>query len=170
MKTLIYVLFSLLLFSACQEILYTEAQPNFKRNKSAFPKKMLGVYENDENKEVIRINENYAEILMRFDDLSVQGISLQSDTAELRKWRNIWFMNLKPSGEDFWRVAFVELDKDSLFISHIEENAELLEELTKVRREKNAEGDYIINPDRKEWKEILKQMQFNSRKFVRRAN
>jgi hypothetical protein len=151
---------------SCQEIKYPEPQPNWKSEKKHFPKKMQGNYLNEEGEKAITIDAFRA--TLNDPDEFISSIDLRVDTVMLKKWRGIWFVNIKEKEDRYWNVAFVELEKDTLILSYMSESIEVLEKLTKVQREgADSEGDYIINPERKEWKEILDQMTFTSTKYIK---
>lgn len=158
----------LILFSigilACQEVKYPDPQPSWKSEKKRFPKKMRGTYVNEKGEKAIEINEFTA--ALNEGDKYVSSIDLRSDTVQIKKWRAVYFVNIKEKEEEYWNGAFVEVEKDTIFLSYMDESIELLEKLTKVQRE-NADGDYIINPERNEWKAILEQMSFTTTKYVK---
>ncbi len=161
----IAILFLFVGLTSCVDVKYPEPQPNFKWKKCSFPKKLRGSYLNEDGKTAVTVTKFEAKLEGDKEFTSI--VDLKSDTAILKKWRGVWFVNIKESDSKYWNAAFVEFKDDNLFLSYMDESTEILEQITKVKRAEDPKGDVIINPERKEWKKIFEQMEFTTTEYYK---
>jgi len=151
--------------SACHELKFTEAQPSWKSDKKSFPKNIRGTYLND-GKQAIVIGK-YQATLLNADKDVFMGLDLKTDTVKFRKWKKQYFVNINLSIDDHWSVYVLESSNDSLSLSYFDEGIEILERITPVMKDywKEGEFNYLVNPSRSEFEEMMDLMIFTRKKY-----
>ncbi len=114
--------------------------------------------------------ENYT-IKIEGDTLSgmtqdIDTIFQISDTQILKKIKGSYFLNYQED-ENYWRVNRLDLRKDSLFMGYITPTDTLLQfdfvtKNQEINQDSSTTTEYVINPTKKEFKQMVKKDAFNS--------
>ncbi|MBE9481371.1 MAG: hypothetical protein IMY69_06720 [Bacteroidetes bacterium] len=157
---LFFLFFSLIVFiSSCVEVKFEQPQPAGIKAEKIFPVDLQGTYI-DENNDTLIIND----VTYRFGNGKTifGGGGELSENLILKKYKKYYFLSEK--NDSLWNIIVVKLkNKNDLKVFIIDcENKEKIEELKKITNVKErykSEGEidyYIINPDKKELKKMLR--------------
>lgn len=152
--------FSLIVFiSSCVEVKFEQPQPAGIEAEKIFPADLQGAYI-DENNDTLIIND----VTYRFGNGKTifGGGGELSENLILKKYKKYYFLSEK--NDSLWNIIVVKLNnKKDLKVFMIDgENKEKIEELKKITNVKEKyknKGEidyYIINPDKKELRKILR--------------
>lgn len=161
---LFFLFFSLIVFiSSCVEVKFEQPQPAGIKAEKIFPVDLQGTYI-DENNDTLIIND----VTYRFGNGKTifGGGGELSENLILKKYKKYYFLSEK--NDSLWNIIVVKLkNKNDLKVFIIDgENKEKIEELKKITNVKErykSEGEidyYIINPDKKELKKMLRKKIF----------
>ena len=161
---LFFLFFSLIVFiSSCVEVKFEQPQPAGIEAEKIFPADLQGTYI-DENNDTLIIND----VTYKFGNKKTifGGGRELSENLILKKYNKYYFLSEK--NDTTWNIIVIKLkSKKDLKIFMIDgENKEKIEELKKITTVKelfdnNGEiNGYIINPDKKELKKMLRKKIF----------
>ena len=151
-----------LFLSSCVDARFKEPQPANKRERNTFPKAMQGTFLSTDG-DTILIND-YSfwsqKDMFKKDNRLVMHIG---DSLKIKRFYGSVFVNIL-NDNNYWNVVLLDYaNKDYLHVYYIDPEAANVKELEKiaqlevVRNEKGKKDFVLLNPSKREWKQIIKQ-------------
>lgn len=149
-------------FASCTETRYKEPQPFEKKEKQSFPKKMQGTFV-DEDGDTFKIESS--RIIGPKDNVlgtNTETIEI-SDSLKVKKYKGYCFLNTLTEN-NHWNVFLVDYSsKTSIHVYGIDPESKRIKDLKKIttieefRNEKGKLKYILLNPTKREWKQIIKE-------------
>lgn len=163
MKNPVMISIMLLFLAACTEVYFTESQPEGKKALKQIPDNFHGFYLDLDGKDTLQINA------VSFEISNDEGYL--SDSIEIKKWKNYYFLNIKEDQHGYWNVYLIRFtDNKTLEVSMMDGDdsvaINMLMTLTKVTAEEESDGKvdyYLIEPSRKELRYMIDKGVFSSK-------
>ena len=175
--------FIILLFivslSSCISVEFTQPQPSWCNNLTAFPKEMQGHFYNNEN-DTVEIGNNYYKLISTDHnsilDSNIKNIEQLSDSLLFKSYKKIYFLNSKTNGN--WRVSMVKISKNHIVTVYtsISSEEKLLKKLkaikdkTFIKDEAGKIKRVILNPSEKEFKKLVRSKLFVEYMLLKKVN
>ncbi len=161
MKYVQFILIILLIFSpSCTQVYFEEPQPPGKKNLSSIPGKIQGLYFSNSGDSVLRINKDF--IITYLDNGKNLKFSL-SDNMILRKSKGIYYINIRNREKPYWMLFLLSYNKGAIYTGYSilnEKNLTKFNEITEIFDSTNNnnldKNEYLLNPCRKELKELIR--------------
>jgi hypothetical protein len=149
-------------FASCTETRYKEPQPSRKREKSHFPNKMQGSFV-DEDGDTFKI-EARSIIGPKGTVLGTNSEKIEiSDSLKVKTFKGYCFLNALTEN-NHWNAFLVDYSgKTNIYVYSIKPESKRIKDLkkiTKVEEFRNEKGKLkyiLLNPTKKEWKQIIKE-------------
>lgn len=162
MKNLIYGAVMLLLFAACDPVIFPEAQPGKVKALKEIPEVLHGIYL-DENDDSLMVYDQW--FYYEGDEFSGSHTRYLSDSVELKYYRERYFYNARIKiGEEFFWILYMIHSIDSghtldLYTMDPGDIVKLakLQEITSKDRDIESEGVeyYLFAPRKRHYKKII---------------
>ncbi|MCB9361579.1 MAG: hypothetical protein H6587_11115 [Flavobacteriales bacterium] len=159
---------SLLLFS-CTSVVFTNPQPTWVKNSTHFPEEIYGTYYTNEN-DTFEIGANFYKVLAsNYNSLFNNNIINEfylSDSLLLKQLGKKYFLNAKEN--DNWTISLLNIKKNqSISIEYISgkreelvKNLNFISNKTYLKDENEKIETIILNPTKKEFKQLIKKKLF----------
>lgn len=157
---------------SCTKVFFEEPQPAGKKNLSSIPGKVQGLYLSNSGDSVLRIHKN--NITSYLDSGRQLKFKINNDFL-IRKLDGDFYINVKDRDNSYWMVLLFTYKKGKLFVKYPVQNSEIVDKyhaITEIEIKTNnilKTNEYILNPCRKELKELLKTDFFESRDTLIKA-
>ena len=181
MKKYLIISLIVLIFSSCTTLVFETPVPKNTKSLTEFPKDLIGRYFDGEKDTLIISKTNF--VYGRKDSSFIYiNKDLKEGLAELKEFNNEYILNIKSDKADVWVVIpfvkekdkitayFANLDaiKEKLSIEQdtvtIDSVVTMINKITSVKtikKENSQEEDYMINPNNKEFKQLLDEGYFS---------
>lgn len=161
MKYVQFILIILLILSpSCTQVYFEEPQPPGKKNLSSIPGKIQGLYFSNSGDSILRINKDF--IITYLDNGRNLKFSL-SDNMILRKSKGIYYINIRNREKPYWMLFLLSYYKGVLYPEYSILNDKNLQKYNKItdifdstNNSNLDKNEYLLNPGRKELKELIK--------------
>lgn len=167
MKNLI-VVFAVVsfIFTSCTTVKFETAQPAGGKILTEFPDKFIGNYSNSDKDTLIIMKSSYIQGKEKESKLAATENAATGESV-LKKLGKNYVLSIKD--EKAWEVVVISSEKNTLNVLYInlDENKEQtisnLKAITKTKEFENEEGSvdyYLVNPTKKEFKNLIKKNVF----------
>ncbi len=165
MKKIGILLFVIVFISSCVEVKFEEAQPQGVKALESIPNNFQGTYLLGDS-DTVQISSNSFQFSKPLGGKK-EAYEL-SNIFILKKWQNTYFVNLKEEDAKYWSVFFIKKNKEHKlmigFLGYSDSDTTSIQRLGEITQlksyPKGGEEDdgYVINPSKKELKQILKEI------------
>jgi len=166
------LLFSIFIFfTSCDDTLkFKYPQPAHKKNLLAFPEKLQGWYQMDEDSSIALITDREIVVLeglysgyknLHSLDMSKGDTVVDLHTDLLRSYKGGYYLNFYNEDVGVWDIVFMKQKKDSLnfYMVDMESVGDELREITNVQEVVDNKGErdfYLCDPTQREWRKLHK--------------
>lgn len=161
------LLFTVLLLFGCSTVKFKEPQPVNVRLLKSFPKSLIGLYV-DNDMDTLVVNHNFFIYEGEEKYLVTSDLDLELDDAVLKKYKGYYILSIKSEG--LWDVVLINQKNENLHVSYINlgnneealiRRLEKIVRVEKVIQEDSKTSEYIINPSKRDFKDIIEKNIFS---------
>jgi len=161
------LLFTVLLLLGCSTVKFEEPQPVNLRFLKSFPKSLIGLYV-DNDMDTLVVNHNFFKYEGEDKYLVTSDLDLELGDAVLKKYKGYYILSIKSEG--LWDVVLINQKNENLHVSYINlgnnegaliRRLEKIVRVEKVIQEDSKTSEYIINPSKRDFKDIIKENIFS---------
>lgn len=168
MKKLVISIISLLGMVACTTVRFESPQPADSISLEEFPEELQGSFITDEN-DTLEVSP-FEFYFRNGEEIFISGNLMTSEEVALRKFKNMYVLNLKDEGA--WDAFPVKVRRNKLIIYYEKANGdiqELIEDLsltTQVKEIPDTDehfGYYLVNPSAEEFEKLWNKKLFSDK-------
>ena len=158
LRSSIFCLPVILLFSSCITIGFEQPQPTGGTNLKEFPEAIIGVYDDEPLGQEKEMEIRRYSVILEDEEIMGSGELHLSDTLLLRKYKGYYIANWWDSNNKCWVAHPFKHKGNQLYLYNLDlgkdEAAVQLSAFTPIVRQ--DENVIVVDPTKKEFKRILK--------------